>query len=397
VIGWSLEDTCIIAGVGTCGYYRSSEHSEAYLGAAAVSEAARDAGIAPQEIDGLITYQYNNDTVRPSELAQSLGIESLSLHIENYLGGTVGAELMAIAVMSIKAGLAKNVVVYRAAKHRSGRVRIGGSGQAADAGGIEQFLVPHGWANFFVDQAAQATRHMWQFGTSEEDLGAVALNAYRNAQLNPRAVTQGWGPTSMAEYLEAPYLSYPFRRWDFTSEADGACAYLVTSSERAADIPSKPVYISGLAQASTPNPQHTGRFAHFDLAGENAIVGSAHYFARDLFQRAGRNPSDIDLAMIYDASSYSVISQLEDLGFCPKGQGGRFASEGRINLDGDLPVNPNGGLLAEGYLHGTNLVVEAVEQLRGGCGDRQVHGAEVALFTSGGAGTIGGGGILTTR
>jgi len=395
-MAWPLSRACVIAGVGTSGYYRGTERSEAYLGATAVAKAARDAGISPQEIDGLITYQYNNDTVRPSELAQALGIRSLNIHIENYLGGTVGAELMAIAVMYINAGMAENVVVYRAAKHRTGRVRIGGSGQAADAGGIEQFLVPHGWANFFVDQAAQAVRHMWQFGTTEEDLGAVAVNAYRNAQLNPRAVANGWGPQTMDEYLEAPYLAYPFRRWDFTSEADGACAYLVTSSDRAADLPSKPVYIAGLAQASTPQPQHMGRFAHFDLADENAIIGSAHYFRDDLFQRAECDPSAVDLAMIYDASSYSVISQLEDLGFCAKGEGGAYVSDGHIGLDGDLPVNPNGGLLAEGYLHGTNLVVEAVEQLRGECGDRQVDGAEVAIFTSGGAGTIGGGGILTT-
>jgi acetyl-CoA acetyltransferase len=394
---WSLKDRCVISGVGSCGYFRRSDRSEASLGLEAVKRAIDDAGLTSRDIDGFLTYQYNNDSVRPQEVAEALGVPRLRLWLENWLGGTVGASLLAIAVMAIEHDLASNVVVYRAAKHRSGRVRIGGSGQAADTGGLEQFLVPSGWANFFVDQAAIATRHMHEYGTTEEQLGVVALNSYANAQLNDSAVTKGFGPTTMEEYLASGYLAYPFRRWDFTSEVDGACAYVVSPAGRAADLPHRPVYISALSSSATPNPMHTGRFAHFDLGGDNAITGAAAYFADDLFERADLTREDIDLAMLYDASSFAVLKQLEDLGFCGKGEGGPYAASGAIALGGKLPVNTSGGLLAEGYLHGTNLVNEAVIQLRGQAGPRQVPNAQAALFTSGADGPLGGGGILTTR
>ena len=255
------------------GYFRRCDRTELSLAVEAVWQAAQDAGMDVKEIDGVITYQYNNDSIRPQELAQALGIPRMRLWIENYLGGTVGAELMAIAVMAIHSGMAKNVVVYRSAKHRSGRVRIGGSGASADTGALEQFLVPYGWANFFTSMAPMMVRHMHEFGTKEEHLGSVALNAYANAALNDHAVAKGWGPKTMAEYLASPYLAYPFRRWDFASEADGACAYLVTSAERARELRHKAVYITSLAQSATPEPMHAGRFAHYDYGGEQRDRG----------------------------------------------------------------------------------------------------------------------------
>jgi acetyl-CoA acetyltransferase len=393
---WKLSDKAIISGVGTAGYFRSTEESEASLALQAVIGAARDAALDPKDIDGVITYQYNNDSVRPQEIAQSLGVHRLRLWLENWLGGTVGASLLAIAAMAVDAGMADNVVVFRSAKHRSGRVRIGGSGQAADTGGLEQFLVPQGWANFFTGMAADAVRYMYDFGMTEAHLGKVALNAYGNAALNDRAVGKNWGPKTLEEYYQAPFLAYPFRRWDFASEVDGACAFIVQSADRAADLPKKPVFISSAAQSSTPDPMHTGRFAHYDVSKINATRGAAAYFRDELFSGAGLSPSDIDLALLYDQDSFHVIRQLEDLGFCAKGEGGSFVDSGAIGLTGTLPVNTSGGLLAEGYLHGTNLVIEAVEQLRGEAGTRQVPGAKTAIVSYG-PGPLGGGLILTAR
>ena len=391
---WKLGNKAIVSGIGTAGYFRKTEESEASLAIQAVMAAANDARLDPRDIDGLITYQYNNDSVRPQEIAQILGVHRLRLWLENWLGGTVGASLLAIAVMAIDAGMAENVVVFRSAKHRSGRVRIGGSGQAADTGGLEQFLVPHGWANFFTGMAADAVRYMHDFGMTEAHLGKIALNAYANAALNDRAVGKDWGPKTLAEYFAAPFLAYPFRRWDFASEVDGACAFLVQSADRAGDIPKKPVFISSAAQSSTQDPMHTGRFAHYDTSKINARAGAAAYFRDELFNGAGLGPSDIDVALLYDQDTFHVFRQLEDLGFCERGEAGAFIDSGAIGLNGKLPVNTSGGLLAEGYLHGTNLVIEAVEQLRGDAGKRQVPNAKTAIVSYG-PGPLGGGLILT--
>jgi acetyl-CoA acetyltransferase len=393
---WPLSNKAIISGIGTVGYFRRSEASEAALAVEAVLAAAEDAGVDPKEIDGVLTYQYNNDSIRPQEVAQSIGSKRLNLWLENWLGGTIGASLLAIAAMAVETGMCRNVVVFRAAKHRSGRVRIGGSGQAADTGGLEQFLVPQGWANFYTSIAPDAVRYMHEFGMTEAHLGAVAVNAYANADLNPRAVGKGWGPKSLDEYFEAPFLAYPFRRWDFASEVDGSCAFLVQRADRAPDAKNGSVYINSVAQSSTPDPMHTGRFAHYDMSHNNGSRGAAAYFGDELFGQSSITRDDVDLALLYDQDSFHVIKQLEDLALCPKGEAGAFIESGGTRIGGKLPTNTNGGLLAEGYMHGTNLVIEAVEQLRNDAGDRQVSGAESAVL-SWGSGALGGGAILTVR
>lgn len=393
---WDFRDKAAITGIGTVGYFRKTELSEADLAVRAVLAAADDAGLDPREIDGVLTYQYNNDSIRPQELAQSIGSRTLRLWLENWLGGTVGASLLAIAAAAVSSGMANNVVVFRAARHRSGRVRIGGSGQTADTGGLEQFLVPQGWANFYTSIAPDAVRYMHQYGLTERHLGLVALNAYANANLNERAVGKGWGPKTMDGYFDTPFLAYPFRRWDFATEVDGACAFIVQAAGSVENGQRRTVYINSVAQASTPDPMHTGRFAHYDMSIENGSRGAAAYFADPLFDGSDIRRDDVDLALLYDQDSFHVIKQLEDLGFCSKGAGGEFIEAGEIGLKGSLPVNTNGGLLAEGYMHGTNIVIEAVEQLRGEAGDRQVADAESAVL-SWGSGALGGGAILVGR
>jgi len=393
---WPLSNKAIITGIGTVGYFRRSEASEAALAVEAVLLAADDAGVDPHEIDGVLTYQYNNDSVRPQEVAQSIGSKRLNLWLENWLGGTIGASLLAIAAMAVETGMCRNVVVFRAAKHRSGRVRIGGSGNVADTGSLEQFLVPQGWANFYTSIAPDAVRYMHEYGMTESHLGHVALQSYAHANLNPRAVGKGWGPKSLDDYFDAPFLAYPFRRWDFATEVDGSCAFIVQRADRRQDAKNGAVYINSVAQSSTPDPMHTGRFAHYDMSLNNGSRGAAAYFGEGLFGQSDVSKEDVDFALLYDQDSFHVIKQLEDLGLCAKGEGGAFIESGAGRLGGKLPVNTNGGLLAEGYMHGTNLVIEAVEQLRGQAGERQVSGAESAVL-SWGSGALGGGAVLTVR
>jgi acetyl-CoA acetyltransferase len=172
----------------------------------------------------------------------------------------------------------------------------------------------------------------------------------------------------------------PFRMYDICLETDGACAVLVTRAERAKDLAQKPIYISGGAYGGGPDQ---GEDLFDAIRWPDHSHNYTKYIADDLWKSAGMGPSDIDIAEIYDCFTYSVIMQLEGLGFCKEGEGGEFVRGGRISRDGALPLNTHGGLLSEGYIHGLNHVIEAVQQLRGQAGVRQVDGVETCLTTAG--------------
>jgi acetyl-CoA acetyltransferase len=229
---------------------------------------------------------------------------------------------------------------------------------------------------------------MVKYGTTTKQLGAVAVTCRGNACLNERAMMRT--PMTMEDYEKAPVIAEPFRVFDCCLQSDGACAVVVTSAERAKELKQKPVYIMGAAEGSGPY----GRGGMWGNYWPDHAECYAKYVAPDLFNMAGVTPRDIDVAEIYDCFTYSVIVQLEDFGFCKKGEGGAFVEGGRIQLGGELPINTCGGLLSEAYIHGLNLVVEAVSQLRGDAGSRQVKDAEIALVTAGGAATTGSALIL---
>jgi acetyl-CoA acetyltransferase len=221
-------------------------------------------------------------------------------------------------------------------------------------------------------------RHMVRYGTTSEQLGHVAVEFRKNAARNERAMKRQ--PITLADHQASRMIVDPFHLLDICLESDGACAVLVTSAERARDLRHKPVYIMGAAYGGGPNqgddlfdairwPDHTQNFTK--------------YIADELWSSAEVSPDDVDVAEIYDCFTYTVIMGLEGLGFCPPGEGGRFVEDGGIAFESKLPVNTHGGLLSEAYIHGFNHVFEAVEQLRGTAGPRQVADAEIALTTAG--------------
>jgi acetyl-CoA acetyltransferase len=197
---------------------------------------------------------------------------------------------------------------------------------------------------------------------------------------------------TLQDYMASRVIAEPFHLFDMSLETDGACALLVTTRDRARNCRKKPVYVKAaghFGKATVADPMWADAFLWPDLT-ENYTK----FLAPKLYEQAGLKPEDVDVAEIYDCFTYTVLMALEGLGFCKKGEGGPFAASGATGLKGKIPVNTNGGMLSEAYIHGVNTVAEAVMQLRGECGKRQVPNAEVCFVTSG-ATTIGSACILT--
>ena len=372
---WALKDKYAIVGTGYTDYSKNSGTTVLNLATEACLNAANDAGLAPEEIDGLVSFQFN-DSIPAMSVAAAMGVPAAQYAIDIAGGGNAANLVILTAIAAIEAGLAKHVLCYRAMNGRSG-FRLGG-GRQMQAHGITQFTAPFGWITYPQAMAMWCRRHMIKYGTTSEQLGAIAVTFRDNAALNPRAMQRQ--PITLDDYLDARPIVDPFRMLDICLESDGACAVLVTSAERARDLRHKPIHVMGGAYGGGANQ---GDDLFDGLRWADHSESYAAYIADDLWAGAGVGPEDVDVAEIYDCFTYSVVSQLEGLGFCQPGEGPEFVQDGRIARDGALPLNTHGGLLSEAYIHGLNHVVEAVDQLRGNAGPRQIPDAEIALTTAG--------------
>ena len=372
---WTLRDKYAIAGIGYTKYSSNSETTVLNLALEACRGAISDSGIDAGEVDGIVSYHFN-DSVPSIAVATGLGLPQARYAVEFSSGGNAANLIVQTAAAAIEAGLANNVLCFRAMNGRSA-FRLGGS-RELNSRGITQYTAPFGWITYPQAMAMWCRRHMIKYGTTSEQLGHIAVEFRKNAARNERAMMRQ--PITLADHQASRMIVDPLHLLDICLESDGACAVLVTPAERARDLRRKPVYIMGAAYGGGPNqgddlfdairwPDHTQNFAA--------------YIADDLWGSAGVGPADVDVAEIYDCFTYTVVMGLEGLGFCPPGEGGRFVADGGIAFNGKLPVNTHGGLLSEAYIHGFNHVIEAVEQLRGTAGARQIDGAEIALTTAG--------------
>ena len=360
-----------VVGIGCTEFSRNSGVSVFTLAARAVKAAVADAGLKVADIDGLATFG-TNDSIAPNVLAPALGVKSLNFYVDQWYGGSVSLSMLGQAALAVSAGVAECVVCYRAINGRSEN-RLNGSASTVARQPWDMAVKASAGIVAPAQEIALAARsHMERYGTTSEDLGRIAVLSRRNALDNDRAMMRT--PMTMDDYLGSRWIVDPFRKFDCCLETDGAVAVVVVSAERAKDLPHRPVLIGGAAWGGGVNIVNNG---HEDLS-----QSPARLISHRLYDTAGLGPSDIDFAELYDCFTYTVLSQIEGYGFAEPGGVPDMMADGAFDRsDGSLPINTHGGLLSEGYLHGLNHIYEAVEQIRGDAGDRQIKRHDVALVT----------------
>ncbi|GAA1762787.1 lipid-transfer protein [Nonomuraea sp. AD125B] len=368
-----------VAGIGATEFSKESGRSELRLAAEAVLAALDDAGLSPADVDGMVTF--SQDANQEIAVAREVGVGDLTYFSRVEYGGGAACATVAHAAMAVATGTARTVVCYRAFNERSGRrfgqpdARLGG--QPTSQGLEMSWHVPFGLMTPAAWVAMFARRYMHTFGATSEDFGRVAVAMRRHAATNPAAWFHG-RPITLEEHQASRWIVEPLRLLDCCQESDGAVALVVTSAERARDLRRSPAVIKAAAQGSAAGQQMMTSYYRDDMSGlpEMGVVG------RRLWEMSGLSPSDIRIAILYDHFTPFVLAQLEELGFCGRGEAPAFIADGGIELDGRLPVNPHGGQLGEAYIHGMNGIAEAVRQIRGTAAN-QLGGVANVLVTAG--------------
>jgi len=368
-----------IVGIGATEFSKESGRSELRLATEAVDLALRDAGIEPAEVGGLVTF--SSDTNPEINIAQSLGMGELSFFSRIHYGGGAACATIQQAALAVQSGVADVVVCYRAFNERSGNRFGGGVQNRAPVSNAEaahfSWYAPQGLLTPAQWVAMAAQRYMHLTGATSEDLGRVAVADRKHAATNPKA----WfyeKPITLEDHQASRWIVEPLHLLDCCQETDGGQAIVVTSLERARDLREPPAVIRAAAQGSGNGQEMMTSYYMEDLSGlaEMGVV------ARQLWETSGLSPADIQTAVLYDHFTPYVLSQLEELGFCGKGDAKDFVRDGNIELGGSLPINTHGGQLGEAYLHGMNGIAEGVRQVRG-TSVNQVDDVEHVLVTSG--------------
>lgn len=374
----NLRGKYAIVGVGHSPLGKVPELGPIGLFAVAATKAVEDAGLTKADVDGLITRGPDDIYCHHQLVGRRLGLNAtFSTSTDN--GGASQVLGVSMACMAIDAGLCHTAIVgfgrdSWSRTHRDAtsqrRVNIGIQSQG-------EFGPEFGWFGAPVNYAISARRHMQLFGTTKEQLGSIAVAFREHATRNPHAFFQK--PLTMEEYLDARIIVDPLSMYDCSIYMDGAAAIVVTSAERAKDLAQAPAYIMGFGFGN----RLKGWFED-----DNMITTGAKEAGEAAYRMAGVGPADIDTAQLYDCFTQMVLLQLEDYGFCKKGEGGPFAASGALTLGGALPTNTSGGQLSEGHTEGMLQIVEGVRQIRREHGpDRQVEDAEIALVSGHGGNT----------
>ena len=384
----TIRDKVCIIGIGETEFTKAGgiERPEFRLALEAITAACDDAGLEIDQLNGFSSYADDRNTgVR---VANALGIPQFNFTSMVWGGGGGGGSAaIGNAAAAIAAGYADYIVVYRA-------LAQGQFGRFGDArGGGGRMRGPMMWDTAFGIMApapwyaAQARRHMHEYGTTSEQFGHISVASYKHAQSNPRAMMYG-RPITLEDHQNSRMIADPLHLYDCCQTSDGAAAAILAPADRAGDFKQKPVYISAVAQGSGPR-QLMGLGANWrpDYTTANFTT-----VAERLFRQAGMGPEDIDVAQFYENFTPMVLMSIEDHGFCKRGEAGAWVEGGRIEHKdvadagaphaGELPINTSGGNLAEGYIHGMSLINEAVRQARG-TSTMQVEGVETSLVASG--------------
>jgi len=365
-----------VVGIGETPYYRhgASPVPEFVLALDAIRAAADDAGIDVREIDGFCSYSAERSD--PVRLGAALGLPDIA-YSNMFWGGGGGGVCGAVAnaAAALAVGFCTYAVVYRSlAQGQFGR--FGQAGRGSKVSGRAAYTAPYGVMTPAQHIALRTRRFMHEHDVTDEAFCAVALAAYAHAQRNPRAVMYG-RPLTREKYYEARMIAEPFRLYDCCLENDGAAAVVLTTSDRAGDLKQKPAYLLGAAQGTSPRYElNTHVNEHYASANFGTV-------APRLFEQAGITAAEVDVAQIYENFTGAVVMSLVEHGFCAPDEVMEFCTPQNLTWsDGGLPINTSGGNLAECYMHGLELVTEAVRQIRG-TSPCQVDGADMSLVAGG--------------
>lgn len=381
----SIADKACVTGIGETAYVRGSPKSAFELQMEAARRAAEDAGISPHDIDGVIPIGVVSGIAE--DFIDNFGITDLRFSALIPHGGASPTMALQSATALVAAGICNHVLiafgrnVSAAASKAGARIH-----QMPQFHYVTEFEYPLGNCAPAQIYAPMAMRHMQLYGTTVEHFGEVAVACREHALLNDNAIMKK--PITLEDHRNSRLIAEPFRLLDCSLESDGGAAVIVSAAERAKDLRHRRVFISGVAVGHPDSPASITQRPDMTSLG----LGKA---APRAFRMAGVTPADIQVAEIYDCFTYAVIRQLEDMGFCAKGEGGPFVADGRLRLGGALPTNTHGGLLSQAHIWGLNHIVELVRQLRGHGGRAQVPGAELGLVT--GYGDLGDGAIAIMR
>jgi acetyl-CoA acetyltransferase len=368
-----------IVGIGATEFSKASGRSELQLALEACTAACEDAGLPTDAVDGLVTYTMESNP--ENEIMRGLGIKELKHFSRVHFGGGAPCATVELAAMAVNEGVADYVLCYRAFNERSGR-RFGAGVHDRPAGATAEeaqfawtspygLLTPASWVAMF------ATRIMHEYGVTSEDFGTVAVADRRHAATNPAAFFYGQ-PITLADHQASRWIVEPLHLLDCCQETDGGQALLVTTLERARDLAGTPAVVTAAAQGMTGGQQMMRSYGRESLVG----LPEMGTCARQLWESSGLGPDDIQTAVIYDHFTPFVLPQLEEFGFCKRGEAKDFIAGGAIELGGRLPINTHGGQLGEAYLHGMNGIAEGVRQIRG-TSVNQVDDVSNVLVTGG--------------
>jgi acetyl-CoA acetyltransferase len=381
----TLKDKACVTGIGETVYMRGSSKNAFELQIESSLKAIADAGLTPKDIDGVIPIGIVSGTA--DDFIDNFGIPDLRFSAVVPHGGASPVMALQCAAAAIAAGVCNHVLITFGRNVSAGSNKAGARiHQMPQFHYVTEFEYATGAIAPAQLYAPMARRHMELYGTTVAQFGEVAVACREHALLSDNALMKK--PITLEDHRNSRMIADPFRLLDCSLESDGGAAIVVSSAERAGDLRHGRVYISGVAAGHPDSPGSITQRLDMTSLG----IGKA---APRAFAMAGVTPADIDVAEIYDCFTYAVIRQLEDMGFCKKGEGGPFVEGGRLRLGGALPTNTHGGLLSQAHVWGLNHIVELTRQLRGDGGRAQVTGAEVGLVT--GYGDMGDGALAIMR
>lgn len=387
----TLSGRAAIAGIGATEFSKESGRSELQLAVEAVRAAVEDAGLTMGDVDGLTTFTM--DANSEIAVARELGIGELRFFSRINYGGGAACATVQQAAMAVATGVADVVVCYRAFNERSGdrfgQVSVAANTQVNTNGLDNAWSYPMGLGTPAATVAMQARRYMHEYGATSEDFGRVAVADRRHAATNPHAFFHG-RPITLEDHQASRMIVDPLHLLDCCQESDGAQAIVVVSAERARDLSQKPAYVTAAAQGSGRDQFVMTSYYRDDIGiPEMGVVG------RELWRQSGLAPADMPMAILYDHFTPYVLMQLEELGFCGRGEAPGFIADGAIEIGGRLPLNTHGGQLGEAYIHGMNGIAEAVRQVRGTAVNQVQAAASSHVLVTAGTGVPTSGLVLS--